>query len=170
MFTKSVYLSVVLIVTMAVGGCIMWPGKTTYDTPEKPSALTEGKTHKTVVLEKLGSADEQTENGRLALHDYMRTRRLHAVGFFDEVPVPTHEVDEFYARFLLLIMYDENNIVERLETYKCKSHYKSGDPVCRSHQALCGVLSEIDDAPLVQRYCDTTTVDFSQHSAGRVSP
>ena len=163
MFAKSVYLSIVLTVTMAVGGCIMWPGKTTYDTPEKPTGLTEGKTHKTVVLEKLGNPAEQTEDGRLALHDYMRTRRLHMVTIPWETP--GYAVDEFQARLLLLVMYDENNIIERLETYKCKPNYKSGDPVCRSERSICGVLIEIDERALVQRYCDTTTVDYFRNVA-----
>jgi ankyrin repeat protein len=163
MFTKTVYLSIVLIVTIAVGGCIMWPGKTTYDTPEKPTGLTEGKTHNRVVLEKLGNPAEQTEDGRLALHDYMRTRRLHMVTIPWETP--GYAVDEFQARLLLLVMYDENNIIERLETYKCKSHYKSGDPVCRSQHSVCGVLIEMDDQALVQRYCDTTTVDYFRNVA-----
>ncbi len=165
---RSVYLSMILMATMAGAGCIMWPGKTTYDTPESPHKIREGKTHKTAVLEKLGNPDEQTEDGRLALHDYVRTRRLH--GWFPLNPIygpdpEAHVVDDFHARLLLLVVYDESNIVKRLETYKCKSHYKSGDPVCTSTHTICGVLVDIDDQALAKRYCDSTTIDYFRHVA-----
>ena len=159
--TRHLVLLFTAIVATAISACI-WPGKTTYDTPEKPSGLEAGETHRTLVLKKLGNPREQTADGRLTVHDYARTRRLNSM----YIAEPYFRKDQFKTRFLLLVIYDENDIVKRLEEYKCESHkYKTGDPVCSSRYPLCGVLIEIDDAPLVQRYCDTTTTDYYRNRA-----
>jgi hypothetical protein len=160
--TRHLVLLLTAIVAIVTSACI-WPGKTTYDTPEKPSGFEAGETHRTLVLKKLGNPREQTADGRLTVHDYMRTRRLNMMNLYD---ADAFREDQFKARFLLLVVYDENDIVKRLEEYKCESHkYKTGDPVCSSRYPLCGVLIEIDDAPLVQRYCDTTTIDYYRNRA-----
>ena len=160
--TRHLVLLITAIVATATSSCI-WPGKTTYDTPEQPSGLEAGETHRTLVLKKLGNPREQTADGRLTVHDYARTRRLNMMNIYDSRPIIE---DQFEARFLLLVVYDENDIVKRLEEYKCESHkYKTGDPVCSSRYPLCGVLIEIDDARLVQRYCDTTTIDYYRNRA-----
>ena len=161
--TRHLVLLLTAIVAIVTSACI-WPGKTTYDTPEKPSGFEAGETHRTLVLKKLGNPREQTADGRLTVHDYMRTRRMNVMNLY--AAESTIIKSQIEARFLLLVVYDENDIVKRLEEYKCESHkYKTGDPVCSSRYPLCGVLIEIDDAPLVQRYCDTTTIDYYRNLA-----
>ena len=157
-----VLLIIAIVATTTTSSCI-WPGKTTYDTPEKPSRFEAGETHRKLVLKKLGNPREQTADRRLTVHDYMRTRRLNAMNIYDVHPF---RQDQSKARFLLLVVYDENDIVKRLEKYKCKPHkYKTGDPVCSSRYPLCGVLTEIDDARLAQRYCDTSAIDYYRKMA-----
>ncbi|MFB3045614.1 MAG: ankyrin repeat domain-containing protein, partial [Acidiferrobacterales bacterium] len=126
LLARSFHLTIVLIVTMAIGGCVV-PVQF-YHGP-KPSAMTAGKATKAAFLKKTKEAPiAETFDGRFFLSAYDRETVLLAFLIFDATAIPlSHE----YGR--LLIEFDSNDVVKRHLVHKCESETTG---------AICGAPDE----------------------------
>ena len=145
LLARSVYLSIALIVTMAVGGCIpvaIPVPVTKHLDPIKPDAMPAGATKgatKGKIIEKFSFPEAKTFDGRFFLYTYHKETAWLMLGGVG--------ADIYDGR--LLIEFDDTNVVEEYSKHKCKAEFPSGDPLCPS---LCEMLQQRVEADVASRY------------------
>ncbi len=100
LFARSLYLTVVLIVTMAIGGCIP---VASFHEGAKSSALEKGKTTRAGVLEMFDNPDAKTFDGRFFLYAYHKE-----TVWLDLISILSANIED--GR--LLIEFDETKVVK----------------------------------------------------------
>ncbi len=139
LLARSLYLTIVLIVTIAIGGCIP---VASFHTGAKSSALEKGKTTRADILEMFDDPDAKTFDGRFFLYTY------HKETAWLDLLFGGVGADIYDGR--LLIEFDDTNVVEEYSKHKCKAEFPSGDPLCPS---LCEMLQQRVEADVASRYC-----------------
>ncbi len=118
--TRSVYANIIiLVVTMAISGCIPYVFKYT---GAKPSAIQVGSTSKAKIVKKFRSPNAKTLDGRFFIYDYSKD-----TGWCMLLP-PNFECSIYAtSKGWVLIEFDTSNIVKHRWVHVCT---KSPDPLC----------------------------------------
>lgn len=124
--SRSVYANIiVLIATMAVSGCIPYP-EFEY-TGVKPADIKVGSSSRTKVINKFGLPIEETPDRRFLLYDYSKYTGW-CIYFYDVGE--ECGISSSYKNSMVLIEFDNDNIVERYTVHVCK---KTLDSICTEH-------------------------------------
>ena len=163
-------LPLIVVIAMAQSGCVLTDRS--FDTPAEPISLEAGISNRDSVLETLGNPIEETADGRLALHEYTRTRNWYVF-----LVVSGSGIDR---RNLLLVNYDQGDVVSHIKPYQCgvtrreswdieyssEADYSlAQDPVCLSEHRMCGVLYHTENVDLLNRYCEASVIEYHERLA-----
>ena len=162
LLARSVYLSIALIVTMAVGGCIpvaIPVPVTKHLDPIKPDAMPAGAT-KGKIIEKFSFPEAKTFDGRFFLYTHgWESHWMWLVG----VITPWGGDGEAYhtsgrdKHATVLIEFDNHDIFKRYATHKCKTNTTDARCDVSSEKALWAMIKKLLGKDRAAQYREALT-------------